>query len=415
MARPSILQADLLADLLPSLKEWRDAIAGLRDNALYQLLSRSAARRSTESRKSLPRQTLVYALGFAITFGLSYFLLPRLAYIPFDIRLPLALLISTVLLASYWISTGLYDTAIYAQRLLSVPGTLGAGEVNLDESMLSARLDEREFVCALVAICVPRLWMRWAFAAPIFMTLYALFLVVINAVESSARLGWMAQLPYSYEPLLMLRSSPLSLLVLYGVGFLSSILMLLFLIALGRSISQFWQAQLVAASIAAAQILYIPLGFAAFFNWYDYMTTAYADLQHLGAAIAPFGPLIWITAVMHFARPRPLLRIFLAALPPPAGIALWWLMIMNFDAGISASSLRNLGNTMGWYFSSAALMNPLALPFGECLGVGAKVAGAFCSLQWYRLPLLLLMLAALAGICATAARHAVYDWRHAED
>ncbi|MCC7479496.1 hypothetical protein IT575_13710 [bacterium] len=415
MARQSILQTDLFAELLPALREWSSAAAGLRDNALYQLLSRSAGRRQAAARRNIPLQLGSYGLGFAMVLGLSYFLLPRFVYVPFDIRLPLALLIAAVMLVSFWMSTGLYDTAIYALRLLSKPGSLGAGELILDESMLSARLDEREFVCALVAVCVPRLWLRWAFAAPVFLSLYALFLVVINLVESSARLGWMAQLPYSYEPLQVLKLMPLSLLVLYSVGFLSSILMLLFLIALGRSIAQFWQAQMVAASVAAVQLLYIPLGFAAFFNWYDYMTTAYADLATLGAAIAPFGPLAWYAAVMHFARPRPLLRIFLAALPPPAGIVLWWLMILNLGGGISDSSLRNLGNTMGWYFSSAALMNPLALPYGPCLGVSAKVAGAFCSMQWYRLPLLLLMLAALAGICATAARHAVYDWRHAED
>lgn len=413
----SALDIDLGAELLPALAEWRAAIFGWRDNPLVLLLK---VRRPAESQSRLlsrSKELLLWLLIGAACFAFVFWLLQRLSAAAQWQEVLMALLLTLFCLAGLWLARGLFESTIHTLRLLGIRGRLGQNAVHFDETIQGSRISDRELVVGLAAASLPRLWLRWLPAPALALLGYCLYMLLGSLGDKPAGNVFHDAGVNSFQPLLLLLLSGPSLLVLVFWGLLSSVIYVLLLIALGRSIGQLWQAQMLAGSLTLTQLASIPLLFYAAYYWRDFTGTLWADDLLLCTLLAPAIVLAYFTTLLIFTRRRPLLRILLASLPGPAGLALWRIFAF-WDFGNSGhfqTSVQQMLNTTFWYFSPAALVNPLGLPGAWCLGVPRSLAVSFQAYYWWRGPLLMLMALAILSICATAARHAVNDWRHAEE
>jgi hypothetical protein len=244
-----------------------------------------------------------------------------------------------------------------------------------------------------------------------------------NTGENSTVDALLPQLLHQYfKPQSLMSHAPLATALLAFTGLLAGIALVLWLITLGRGVREDWQVHLLAASVTLTQLAWIPLAISRMATPAA-LSGVNSRLAHQPLSLGPFFALIAVPAflagTLYIARRNPAVRLTLAAVLPPAGMALWLLLPHGLaDPGVPQ---MGLSATAVWLedllrnFGALALVNPLALSFPQLLGIDPQ-AGQFYALfgQYRLLQLVTLQLVAIA-VCAHAARLAVHDWRASED
>jgi hypothetical protein len=394
------------------------AVWGLRDNPLYALLKRAWRARGplakwTELVSWVPLVLVLCALGYFI----GRFLADPLMFATRSLFLGgLILLIAAIFCT--WLGMGLYHLAFDALALLGGDRGLGGSDLQLDETVRAARLTDRDFLVALLASLLPRLWLRWL-SAPLVM-LAGLWLYYGWSVRQENSLGFIISgtCDSATDSMSTLASfSPLTFVWLSLFALPVSIALLFWLIALGRSITVRWQMQLIALSISLMQLAWIPLAVLQALNWATYSgwDERHGWLILVGWVFFPPAVLALLVASLHFSRKLPGARLLLAAGTPALGV-----VVLAMAVVISTGSRAPLGgfswyillNSAVWSMSCFALLNPLLLPFQSMLGAGT--VEYFC-FSWPRILVVIALQLIILAICAHAARLAIADWRAAED
>jgi hypothetical protein len=403
-----------------SLAQWLDALDGLPDNPVFRLVRATPHRRGAQAWAARAWDYLPPATS-AVVFiylGASHQLATLQARMD---PLVLALLGAAILLFTTWLISGWYNVAYAALALISEPGTLGRGELQLDEGLLATGITERDLVLGMVFGVGGRALSRLlaaAAAVPVGLWVTA---TSITGQEHPTLLGAFAQVigantAFSTRVLVYAVMSTAFLALL---SLPAGLALLLWLTALGRSIQQRWQLQLVACSISLAQVAWIPLALFQILCWQNIMPfESLADSESVAAVLAPLTVLILLVGGLVLSERYPGSRTAIAALAP-------WLFIATATAAVLArnAALTFSGVTGGsqmlynlsWLASCLTLINPLAVPFREWLGISPECPLLLRAFDWYRLPGILLMQGALIVICAAAARQAVAAWRYRED
>jgi hypothetical protein len=416
---PNVLEADLAATLKDArngLRAWWEALAGLRDNPLLSRLRQGWRARPPLLRLATgwaPLLLVLGALGYVIW---RYFVDARLFARGGTPILGFLFLVGAAYAS--WLGMGLYHLAFDALALLSGGRRLGRGDLQLDETVMAARLTEREILAALLASLLPRLWLRWLSAPAV--TLAGLWLYhgwLLRQERKGYEVGgWMYRLAVR-EMAHFAWLSPLAWLWLGLFALPVAVALLFWLIALGRSITIRWQMQLIALSVSLMQLAWIPLAVVEALNWQYHLS--WDERQDWWLTVAwvffPLAILAILVYGLYFSRRQPGFRLLLAAGAPALSLA-----IMALAVVLSTGNRMFLADGF-WYImlncaacslSGFALLNPLLLPYAEMLGAHSVLSNNF---GWPRTLLLFVLQLIVLAICAHAARLAIRDWRTAED
>jgi len=417
MARRS-RQGDVAAtvqDMRRGLAEWWDAVRTLGANPVLAVLRRRETGRRTPPGAALFGQAhSAMALLFA-----GYVLLDQLnRWHTLDQPSPALVQLLLVAFGVYvlLLGNGLYRVAVDALALISRAESGRLVRVQLDDTMLAARLSDRELTVALVASLLPRLWLSWFTAplmAPLAFTLFALW--------TQPQEGQQSILPsfiyYGTGLKHLLSRVPESAAVLLVLGLLSSVLLLLWLIAVGRSLRHPWQIEITALTVTVSQLAWVP---AAYFICFQWVKFGGEPLERVLIPV-PFAVLLalaLVVATLHFTRRRPMVRTLIAAAGPL--LAASALILTSIYDVLLVKQVRfppalHFLNNAVWSLGPFALINPLGLPSPTYIGMTAWARENFCVFQLFRLPLLIALLVAYIAVCTHAARLAVFDWRYSED
>lgn len=416
-----VLEADLstaLKDARDGLSAWRDAVRGLGDNPLYQRLKRAWRAQGPPSMAGVaatwaPLVTVLLVIGYLLV---RLYLDERL-FTHFD-PLPLGILLLAVTVYTTWVGMGLFHVSYDAMALLGRLGGKGGAELQLDETVMAARLSDRDFLAAILASLLPRLWLRW-FSVPI-VSVGLLWLAYgwQARYEAATDTGFLSTVGITGKHLGTLAAmSPLAAGWLILLAAPVSVVLLMWLIALGRSLAVRWQLQLIAGSLSLMQLAWIPLSAMQALQWSTWTgwddREVLADL--LSAIFLSLLVLLVLVATLHFSRFAAGARALFAAAVPAAGVALCLAAILlasPLQAGRGALACYSILNNAVWSASCFALLNPLTLPHPALLGMD-PVRGLI-GIHPLRLAAIIIMIAASLAICSHAARLAVADWRKGE-
>jgi hypothetical protein len=414
-----VLEADLattIRDLRSGLGAWWEALAGLRDNPLLNRLRRGWRARQPASRLIGGWAPLAVVLGALAYLIWRYLVDPRMFATGSSPIYGLMLLVAAIYAS--WLGMGLYHLAFDALALLSGGRRLGRGDLQLDETVMAARLTDREVLVALLASLLPRLWLRWL-SAPV-VTLAGLWLYYgwflrqeHRGYEAGSTMLRLANERMSHFAQL----TPLTCIWLGLFALPVAVALLFWLIALGRSITVRWQMQVIALSVSLMQLAWIPLAVVQALNWHYQLS--WDDRQDwwliVGWVFFPLAVLAVLVYGLYFSRRLPAVRLLLAAGAPALSAALLALTV------VISTGNRAIMAEYFWYIllnsivrsiSCFALLNPLMLPYAEMLG---QDSAPYMNYGWPRTLLILALQLVVLVICAHAARLAIRDWRTAED
>jgi len=410
-----------LRDIGRGLAEWGSALKHSADNPIVLLGQRTERPRA--SKRWIAGLSWAGVLG-ALLLGAHYaapYFSPRLGaqYVP-----TLAVALALLGWLALWLGWGLYDAAVFAVKLISRPGDIAAGALQLDETLQASRLSDREITVGMALLVLPRIAARWAFGSLGALLLLVLWQLALSRQEGAASATVTSEVLHEHFSLQgFLSALPLSIGLLALTGLLASTVLVLWLMTLGRGVAAEWQMHLLAASVTLVQLAWVPIAVwrmsaPAEPTWAaDRAPVPGAENNWLLGFFAFLAVPAFLAGTLHFARRRPFFRLSVAALLPPLGLALWCLLPHpQGDVGIAV-----LSGTPLWleeqlrFFGALALVNPLALSYPSLLGLDWYAAAAYSMFGWYRLPLLLVLQLGALAICAHAARLAVADWRSAEE
>jgi len=416
--------SELLADARAGISAWAAAVKDFRDNPIYHYLNRAWRSRGPASPwlrflPWIPPVIAFFGIGFVI-FRLISATAPSVLY---D-RTVLAVLGISLAVYTLWISSNLYSVARDALLLLGTRDCLSASDVRFDESVMAVRLTDREFIVAMLANLLPRIYIRWL-TSPV-MALAGLAVIHLwlmhqhNANESSSQyitfFGIYSQSNAIDAVHSMALHAPHNLILMFVAMLLPALIMLLWLVTLGRSLKQRWMVHLVAFSVTAAQVIWIPLGMLQVHCWKRFSGGGLSDNALVWGIFAPFIVIAVLVATLHFSKNRPWLRLLLAGATPvlclisPAAA----LKISTFKMLTLHSTMYEFTNIFSWILSTFSLVNPIFLldPFVLCIPPDRY--NDYLAFEWFRVPVVLLLQLISLCICAHAARLALDDWRKDE-
>ncbi len=417
----SSLSTDVTADMLPALREWWAAIREVRHNPIV-LLGRFHRGRGKRPRvvELVGWSGLLAVLSVVGHYAaLRWFSAGGVQY-----ATVIGIALGACACALLWLGSGLFDAASFALRLLGERGALDRGSLQFDETMHATQLTDRELVVGLVALVLPRIWLRWLLGPLVALAGWVLLNIALydpdTAAQQAAAAGSNAGPdPHLLALPLLAARLPLTLALLYGVGLLAAIIMVLWLIALGRNAKVRWHIDLTAGSVALVQLAWVPLSLLRFADWRRSTDNVGGEYGWLERILALLIALALLTATLHFSRRRPHLRLLGAALLPPLLLALMPLVDHVLQGPRYIFIWLGLGGLwigeLSWAFSAFTLANLLCLPAPGLLGLDPWAYGMYAAFGARRLLLLVLLQLAAIAITAHAARLAVIDWRRAED
>lgn len=414
----------LLRDASAGMREWWLSLCELRDNPLYQYLNRNWTRRSRSNRWHrffmwLPPLLSVTGLGYVML----RFVTATTASVVHDPRI-LAVLLTAGALCILWLISGLYHTARDSLLLLASRDCLGPSDVHFDEAVMAARLTDRDFIVAMVANILPRLYLRFA-TAPLFafigLILLQLWMIILNQANEGAgvalKVFGLDAATLDFNTLqIMATHLPISLLTLMLLMIPAALVMLLWLLALGRNMHQRWQIQLVALSVSVSQVVWIPLSFLQLFCWLRFNLGEISASEMFTAVLMPFFVVGILVATLHISKRLAGLRYALCAATPVLGLLAPAVVLgMSGMKFLSMHAhLYNAANVMTWITSCFALVNPIGLVSTYSTGLDSVITVSMQAFDWFRLPVILLVQLVCLAVCAHAARLAIADWRTAE-
>jgi hypothetical protein len=403
----SALQADIARDTGSALREWWQAVRELPLNPLYQLGAREAPKKKRGS-TAVGWSVLLVAL-----IGSAYFAVPVLyGFLDHALWPGLTVALGVAAWLLLWMGYGLFEAAVFTLRILADKRLQRGAELELDAGMLTAPISDREITVALVALVLPRIWIRWSVAPLATLASWTLLGLLRNPdtiwIEMPTAITARFPMPSLTE---LGHWLPFSYIAMQFFGLIASVVFILWLLALGRGLAQNWHIYLMSLSDTLMQLAWIPASLIVLSNWMHLRT----DIGERGdGAVRFFAMLLLIAltvATLALSRRIPALRIAISAIVPPLALVAALIGLTRLD--MYAVGPRNAFGEFLWAFSAGMLANPLALTNPHLLGFG-QMGFAYWLFAPWRMPLLLILQLLVLAICAHGARVAVEDWRRGE-
>ena len=415
---------EMLSDARLGLSAWFTAVRELRDNPVYRFLNRPARAVSPLSRLL---RYLAWAPPVLALFGLGTVIYRLVTAASPDViydRQVMIILAAALLVYTLWITSNLFQLSRDALLLLADRNSLGRSDIHFDEAVMAVRLADREFITAMLASLLPRIFVRWLTTPVIALAGVLILQLWIDKAETLSELSYNPNVYLSLlsaeniEQSLALISghAPVSIVLLALAMVLPALIMLLWLIALGRNLPQRWMVHLVALCVTVGQVLWIPVGFAQVLNWRMMNTGGVTLSAFASAVLIPIITLAVFVASLHFSKRIPWVRLLLSAATP--------VLCLSFPfAAVWVTGMRplssfvvqyDIAHTATWILSAFAMLNPFFLFNASSLGISETLVSSHRAFEWFRVPVVLALQLVCLAISAHAARLAFADWRKSE-
>jgi len=391
---------------------WWNALVTLRENPLarYYLL---AQRRRITSVPWWQRWLSVILLVILLAIFLGYLWLwggmPGSEVAEFISTIFYLLAIPVL---AIWVVAGVYTAARDSMAVLGL-GHKYTTSVVADDMLASSELSDAQIVVGVLWILLPPLWWR-AWIGALVIWLFAFQYTIQSATEVSA-VSYGQPSPAHSFVLAVLGVPPIAV-----AGMLAALVLILFLVTMGRS-STSLLGSVCGALTALAQAGWLIIGLILVTQGYYFFGAQYSYGTPVPAiAFMAWGIAFAVLAVLlcgfaaRFGWLRPVLAIGMPLVLIIAGMAsavfvadLFGVHLSENIAGVAIS----LSGALAWCWSSMTVVNPLAIPSAACIGANLATGVQHVFLQPWLWGMLVAMQLVLLLFFAHFARISVHRRR----
>lgn len=397
------------------LQLWIEAWRGLRDNPLAVYLSQAEARR--QQRLGWWRRNRLYVIVLLLLLALGSFSVEN--YVTSYDDFLWGLLDSPEFILSYlalvvlplyllWAGQGLYRGLLDALLVLAPPSRR-THALTIDDLSAITLLTDREIVTGALSVLLPPLLLRLAVGV------FLAWQMILAFAYGTQFLDWYI-LPYGMENdsnfVMALALGPLTMAALFCSGALALMILLLYMLAVGREMNA-TLASASAAIMVLAQAAYTPVAFGLLLAGLEDIPVDTSQLTCLVEKIVLGAALAWlVAAALRGAELSSRWCYTLAAGTPLLVIALPLLVFLpvGYWTGWESDVMNAMIYPLFAYavqISAASVLCPLAIPSAQCWGASLDQFYDISFIESWRYPLLLLLQLGLLAVVANYALRAV--------